>query len=565
MTNSMIVILITISTDLIVYIIGETEITFYSEIFNSTSGLFEQFQTLFSIDSNYLVINLFVNSLEPNTMIDFILTVAHKATPKQHNTFFFRETSKGVYTKHSFEIINSPIFIADLDGDRYIDILFFDEESELRKILNFRPIFGKDFNLTDFELFFDNQQKCIENNRFISKRFDVNGANAFIDVDADCNNDLLLTSIDEKGNKILEIWQGRNINSTIKYCLGKEGVINLDNTLGAFTLGDFNNDGYIDLIFPILGSTNVDVVLNQYTPDFEWTSNYCETHLSDKVIRNIYNFYNTTSHKTITLPSNNTNDQFFISPISSTILRLGAFNSEPYPGIITIIKSNDEKTLVNLYETHYDKEENNTNQLSFKLIESFDVPQVLYASFFDFDDNGQLDIIICSENTNNKSIAYFNNYQHDSFFVKAQTMLQKQQFYSMEIGSHYRFIATNNDGTRRMDMTWQLIQTTNLALNVPYALAGIGRSNNYIENFQVISAVIDNGKNTKSFTPIIPNSQLIITKRIKNKSIKWDIDLIVKPMDQLLIIIIVTGFILLLICIIIFFLHLNELKEDRMN
>jgi integrin alpha FG-GAP repeat containing protein 1 len=48
-----------------------------------------------------------------------------------------------------------------------------------------------------------------------------------------------------------------------------------------------------------------------------------------------------------------------------------------------------------------------------------------------------------------------------------------------------------------------------MALSLPYSLVGIGRSNNYIEYFTIKYPVI-NVDNEKEYSPIIPNSQLII-------------------------------------------------------
>jgi integrin alpha FG-GAP repeat containing protein 1 len=138
-----------------------------------------------------------------------------------------------------------------------------------------------------------------------------------------------------------------------------------------------------------------------------------------------------------------------------------------------------------------------------------------YASFFDLDENGQLDVIIVSKNETNYEIrGYYNNYIYDAFFLKSVTLLNKNYFTTNELGTNYRYIATNLDGSRRMDVSFQGIQTSDLYLNLPYSFIGIGRSNNYIENFHVISNTHAPGQeNYKIFTPIIPNSQLIIFKQ----------------------------------------------------
>lgn len=70
-----------------------------------------------------------------------------------------------------------------------------------------------------------------------------------------------------------------------------------------------------------------------------------------------------------------------------------------------------------------------------------------------------------------------------------------------------------------MDVAAQNIQLGGLTLTLPYTFVGIGRSNNYIENFQVIiSDYAKDIENYNLFTPIIPNSQLIISKNIAKDS-----------------------------------------------
>jgi integrin alpha FG-GAP repeat containing protein 1 len=135
-------------------------------------------------------------------------------------------------------------------------------------------------------------------------------------------------------------------------------------------------------------------------------------------------------------------------------------------------------------------------------------------SFFDLDENGQLDIIVMTTcNSTYNVVGFYNNYIYDAFFLKSVTLAKKEIFYTNEIGTNYRYITTNLDGSRRLDVSYQVQQTGSQYLNLPYAYIGIGRSNNYIENFHVISnSFIIGEDNYKIFTPIIPNSQLIISK-----------------------------------------------------
>jgi len=84
---------------------------------------------------------------------------------------------------------------------------------------------------------------------------------------------------------------------------------------------------------------------------------------------------------------------------------------------------------------------------------------------------------------------FYNNFNYDAFYLKGVTLYDKEFFTTAEVGTSYRYITTNLDGTRRMDTSFQLVQNNNNRLNLPFTLIGIGRSNNYIENFCVITTL----------------------------------------------------------------------------
>ncbi len=58
----------------------------------------------------------------------------------------------------------------------------------------------------------------------------------------------------------------------------------------------------------------------------------------------------------------------------------------------------------------------------------------------------------------------------------------------------------------------QLPQSAYSPLDVPYMFLGLGRTNNYLEhfNFGIPKAFSSNDIQKKEWSPIIPNSQLII-------------------------------------------------------
>lgn len=513
----------------------------------------------------YTVKNLFVTSLEIQSTIDIILTVSKEVSGKTIDTTFFyfsdKEKKERVFeSKHHIE--GSPIVIADLNGDRKIDVLFY--ANSKRQFVYFE---NKSPVIKDFDELSDQDSNCKQD------KFNVpltNRGNAFIDIDSNCRNDLLLTSKTEAQSKDgkfnLEIWHGKIVDEAIKYCLVE--IFELTDDYGAFSLGDFNDDGYIDLIFPHLDSGKVTILFNQHRPSFYWTQDFCEIHENDTIPSIVYDFTNKSALSHFDLNENGKEYKFYYNPeVSSTILRVASFDSEPYPGLLVVMETNKINNVF-LFENSLRLKEHSTSgtEKIFTLTKQFEIPDALYASFFDFDENGILDVFIVNhDKTTNikRSIGYFNNIQKDNFFLKGQTKLDIKKFYASEIGTHYRFIATNNDGSRRMDFTYQLIQNSDLTMSLPYSLAGIGRSNNYIENYQVVSATLDKKSNRENLTPIIPNSQLIITKKIEADTIVWVYDLIVQPMDKLVMMIIIIAMILVVILVVIIILHLREKKEDK--
>ncbi len=221
--------------------------------------------------------------------------------------------------------------------------------------------------------------------------------------------------------------------------------------------------------------------------------------------------------------ADNPDDVFYQDKNLPPIIRVGDINTDSYPDLITVkrnFKSGTTSTIVYLNIRQNEDEDSKIRTFSPNATLTLPISNSVLASFFDLDENGQLDlIVITQENSVYSVIGFYNNYIYDAFFLKSVTLLHKEVFYTNEIGANYRYISTNLDGSRRMDVSFQSVQTGSSYLNLPYAFIGIGRSNNYIENFNVISTSFAIGQSSyKTFTPIIPNSGLIISKIIDTNS-----------------------------------------------
>ena len=153
-------------------------------------------------------------------------------------------------------------------------------------------------------------------------------------------------------------------------------------------------------------------------------------------------------------------------------------------------------------------------------------------------------------------------------------MNSQTNFYDTNLGATFRYIVTDKSGNRHMDVSYQLAQTSDMNIPLPYSLSGLDDTNNYVEYFQTISGNYlpsqnikfesKSDTNWKTNTPIIPNTQMMISKFYnKDKKIEWNVDLIVQPMEQIwLFLFFVVGFLLIVLGIIIY-LHIKELKEEQ--
>ena len=245
-------------------------------------------------------------------------------------------------------------------------------------------------------------------------------------------------------------------------------------------------------------------------------------------------------------------------------------NQDSYPDFITILKNKKTKTNLPivflsqkiLYDDNFKGEIRRTYSKS-EIYSFEEYTNIISVSFFDFGDNGKMDLLFIDSNIN--SIGLYNQNLYDSYTMKSILLFNSNCFYCYEFGSTQRFITTNIDGTRRMDLSIQFSQNTISALNLPFAYLGIGRSNNYIENFQIISGnKYKSSDNVKTYTPVIPNSQLVIFHTNSGKdSTSWKVDLVVKPTKYLYQLIIVIILMIAFGTFLASYLEMKEREEDN--
>jgi len=125
-------------------------------------------------------------------------------------------------------------------------------------------------------------------------------------------------------------------------------------------------------------------------------------------------------------------------------------------------------------------------------------------------------------------------------------------------------IATDLEDRKFVILATQLSQSSSyLALQIPYAYIGVGRSNNYVESFTAAYS-IGGTRSIRVWTPIIPNSHLIVFSPENNVN-NWTLELFINPTSSLAMIVIACVVCLAFIGIVVIVLHLGEKNEDNKN
>ena len=112
----------------------------------------------------------------------------------------------------------------------------------------------------------------------------------------------------------------------------------------------------------------------------------------------------------------------------------------------------------------------------------------------------------------------------------------------------------------------QLSQSAHFALQLPYTLFGLGQTPNFVDEITVGIPTPESQKNRKrSWTQIIPNSQLIVVPHPPEKPDDWTLKLYLTPSK----LVYITGFCLLgtcLVCaVVVGVLQLLERREDKVE
>ena len=466
----------------------------------------------------------------------------------------FLQTSDTFTPQTEIEIpFNSHPATFDIDGDLKLEVLTNQDNSV--QVFKYDKSLIKSSGLSDFSR--SDSKTC---QSYSEITFAYPHSVAFVDLNKDCLADLFMTVV-YSGKTYFEIWLNAKDGTYCKVLSepAPEGA-------GQVSFVDIDRDGIEDIVFPVclgeecLQKSEIHVV---YNPNE--VSNDCSFSFDKLKSFELKDLSATesTKHKIVI----SMKSPFYLSQYFPLTVRFGDFDLDGYPDALVILANSSESFVQFLKNSecghckpgHRTLEEDDSDDYM-KLSK---IQGAVLACFFDLDDKGVLDIIIVSFNGSIYEITgFYNNFQNDAFHLKALALNGHSRggYSSSYPGAVFMFTLTELDMSKVVIHSTQMPLTSFYALNTPYCVFGLGRTNSYIEGFYVALPLQD--QNYRAWTPIIPNSYLIASPD-KDKSDEWYLELFASPTDQIGIIIGVCCVCMVIIGVIVVVKYYKEKKEDK--
>lgn len=266
----------------------------------------------------------------------------------------------------------------------------------------------------------------------------------------------------------------------------------------------------------------------------------------------------------------------------SITIRSGDYNMDGYPDLLATFEADKKKPRAFLLENvPCGGSHRCGNKTTRTYSVRWDIPittghneqGVLTAAFYDFYQDGILDVIVVYEN--GTVGAFKNGLDYDANFVKVMVLTglsngrsppvigrlgkRKRRTYGTNLpGPSVSYRTTTQEGDEQHGASAQLPQSGHNALGLPFTIFGLGRTPNFVDTLTVgLSG------QSRSWTQIIPNSQMVVIPWPAKEPTKWRAQLFVTPSKLILMSVAALTAICGLITIIIAALYWKERKEDR--
>ena len=543
-------------TDIVTYVKdSDQQYSFYKHIYDKEKFSFEQNKTaLFTINDANIdsVRNLFVGKLYVANGVDICYLASFNKKGSNDELIHYIKCKETESPKQMQ--INSNILILNrnFNGEGHI---LFSKDNKLKMCKLNESDYICEKNIEDFNA-----------DSHTNITISLNGGMAYVDVDGNCSPDIILSH--EEGNtRYINVYLSSR-KTEYNYKFAQNITVGDKDKYGPFIISKINNTKsekyapFFDILVPKIDDSKIIVFKNIKEKGYKWDKFFCnEDEGEDADEKDVVFDINATSFDVESYGEKAKFDKSLTPMITP-----GDFSAEDQQGLLVRQKSDDGTVFISLFSKDAEK-----FNLQLNVTNNTKIGNLTRAVFYDINEAGALGLIVQNDKLQN---FFIYNFRRDKYFIKSKLMNDKEALYDINIGASFRFIVTSKDGSRHMDISYQLAQTSDTNIPLPYSLMGLGETNNYVENFQILSGNYyimgkenfdkEKYRNFRDHTPVIPNTQMAIYKFKNGKNkIEWYIDLYVLPTDTLLIIALsIVGFMLVILGIIIY-LHVREVKEEQ--
>ena len=543
-------------TDIVTYVKdSDQQYSFYKHIYDKEKFSFEQNKTaLFTINDANIdsVRNLFVGKLYVANGVDICYLASFNKKGSNDELIHYIKCKETESPKQMQ--INSNILILNrnFNGEGHI---LFSKGNELKMCKLNETDYICEKNIDDFKA-----------DAYTNITISLNGGMAYVDVDGNCSPDIIL-SYEEGNTRYINVYLSSR-KTEYNYKFAQNITVGDKDKYGPFIISKINNTKsekyapFFDILVPKIDDSKIIVFKNKIEKVYKWDKFFCnEDEGEDADEKDVVFDINATSFDVESYGEKAKFDKSLTPMITP-----GDFSAEDQQGLLVRQKSDDGTVFISLFSKDAEK-----FNLQLNVTNNTKIGNLTRAVFYDINEAGALGLIVQNDKLQN---FFIYNFRRDKYFIKSKLMNDKEALYDINIGASFRFIVTSKDGSRHMDISYQLAQTSDTNIPLPYSLMGLGETNNYVENFQILSGNYyimgkenfdkEKYRNFRDHTPVIPNTQMAIYKFKNGKNkIEWYIDLYVLPTDTLLIIALsIVGFMLVILGIIIY-LHVREVKEEQ--
>ena len=542
-------------TDIVTYVKdSDQQYSFYKHIYDKEKFSFEQNKTaLFTINDANIdsVRNLFVGKLYVANGVDICYLASFNKKGSNDELIHYIKCKETESPKQMQ--INSNILILNrnFNGEGHI---LFSKDNKLKMCKLNEADYICEKNIDDFNA-----------DSHTNITISLNGGMAYVDVDGNCSPDIIL-SYEEGNTRYINVYLSSR-KTEYNYKFAQNITVGDKDKYGPFIISKINNTKsekyapFFDILVPKIDDSKIIVFKNTKEKEYKWDKFFCnEDEGEDATEKDVFDV------NAISFDVESYGEKAKFDKSLTPMITPGDFSAEDQQGLLVRQKSDDGTVFISLFSKDAEK-----FNLQLNVTNNTKIGNLTRAVFYDINEAGALGLIVQNDKLQN---FFIYNFRRDKYFIKSKLMNDKEALYDINIGASFRFIVTSKDGSRHMDISYQLAQTSDTNIPLPYSLMGLGETNNYVENFQILSGNYyimgkenfdkEKYRNFRDHTPVIPNTQMAIYKFKNGKNkIEWYIDLYVLPTDTLLIIALsIVGFMLVILGIIIY-LHVREVKEEQ--